>query len=54
MMGTLVAAAALSACNGDDVDENAAATPPAKSACGSATVGNADMRCPPGFTQPKS
>lgn len=52
-IGALVVAAALGACNGDDhVNPTAAAS--AKAACGGATVGNADMHCPPGFTQPKS
>ena len=53
-IGALFAAAALSACNGDNVNTNPAATPTAKAACGGATVGNTDMHCPPGFTQPKS
>jgi hypothetical protein len=52
-IGALVATAALGACHGDD-DPNPSATPAAKATCGGATVGTADMHCPPGFTQPKS
>jgi hypothetical protein len=53
-IGALVAAAALGACNGDNLSANPSATATAKAACGGATLANADMHCPPGFTQPKS
>lgn len=49
LIGLFAATALLGAC-GDGVSSD----PPAKSACGNATVANARMSCPPGFTPPAS